>query len=59
MARLHELAREHGVRHVWCNAQVSARAFYERLGYRTTSDPFEEAGIMHVRMDCALTETTT
>jgi predicted GNAT family N-acyltransferase len=51
MERLHDVARDRGASRVWCNAQISARPFYERLGYRVTSEPFEEAGIMHVRMD--------
>jgi len=36
---------------VWCHAQVSAVPFYLRLGYRITSEPFDEAGIEHVRME--------
>jgi predicted GNAT family N-acyltransferase len=54
MERLHELARERGLPAVWCNAQISAQAFYERLGYETTGAPFDEAGIEHVRMQRAL-----
>jgi predicted GNAT family N-acyltransferase len=54
MQRLHEIAREHGLRSVWCNAQRSAVPLYERLGYEVTSAPFDEAGIEHVRMQRAL-----
>lgn len=54
MAHLHELARLHGLGRVWCNAQLSAAPFYERLGYRMHGEPFEEAGIPHVRMMFAL-----
>ena len=54
MARVHELARERGLASVWCHAQISAAPFYERLGYRVTSEPFEEAGIEHVKMEYAL-----
>jgi predicted GNAT family N-acyltransferase len=50
MDRLHALAREHGLARVWCNAQLTAAPFYERLGYRVAGAPFEEAGIAHVRM---------
>jgi len=50
MAHLHDLAREAALRRVWCNAQLSAAPFYERLGYRVDSEPFDEAGIAHVRM---------
>jgi predicted GNAT family N-acyltransferase len=51
MERLHEIARERGLRQVWCNAQTSAVPFYGQLGYRATGDLFEEAGIEHVRME--------
>jgi predicted GNAT family N-acyltransferase len=54
MERVHELARERGLASVWCHAQMSAAPFYERLGYRVTSEPFEEAGIEHVEMEYAL-----
>jgi len=51
MERVHELARTRGLASVWCHAQQSAAPFYTRLGYRTTSEPFEEAGIEHVKME--------
>ena len=54
MERLHEIAREHRLRDVWCNAQVGAAPFYERLGYRAAGEHFYEAGIEHVRMTRAL-----
>lgn len=54
MERLHEHARARRLPLVWCHAQASAAPFYTRLGYRVTSEPFEEAGIEHVRMECAL-----
>ena len=51
MERLHEAARERGLTSLWCHAQTSAVSFYSRLGYRITSEPFEEAGIEHVAME--------
>ena len=54
MEHLHEHARDHGLARVWCHAQASAAPFYTRLGYRITSEPFEEAGIEHVGMERAL-----
>jgi predicted GNAT family N-acyltransferase len=55
MQMLHAVAAESGLARCWCHAQVSAAPFYARLGYRVTSDePFDEAGIPHVKMDCAL-----
>jgi predicted GNAT family N-acyltransferase len=54
MERVHEHARAQRLASVWCHAQSSAAPFYTRLGYRVTSEPFEEAGIEHVRMEHAL-----
>jgi len=54
MQRLHEHARAQRLARVWCHAQSSAAPFYTRLGYRITSEPFEEAGIEHVGMERAL-----
>ena len=51
MQRMHEIARERGLAGVWCNAQRSAVPLYEHLGYTVTSEPFDEAGIEHVRME--------
>lgn len=51
---LHACALEHGLKAVWCHAQVAARPFYERAGYRAHGEIFLEAGIAHVRMTCDL-----
>lgn len=51
MNRLHEIAREQGLPHLWCHAQLTAVPFYERLGYRSVGPVFGEAGIEHVRME--------
>ena len=53
MERVHEHARTQRLTRVWCHAQSSAAPFYTLLGYRVTSEPFEEAGIEHVRMERA------
>lgn len=37
-------------------AQVYAIPFYEKEGFRTVSEPFDEDGIDHVRMELNLTE---
>ena len=50
MEGLHGIARDHDLPEVWCNAQITAVPFYARLGYRIVSEPFDEAGIEHVRM---------
>jgi predicted GNAT family N-acyltransferase len=54
MERLHAIAR--GAHHprLWCNAQLTAVPFYERLGYVCSGPTFLEAGIEHVRMEYAL-----
>jgi predicted GNAT family N-acyltransferase len=54
MEHLHTAARERGLSRIWCHAQISAVPFYRRLGYRITSEPFDEAGIEHVTMELAL-----
>lgn len=54
MDKLHAIARERKQAKVWCNAQLTAVPFYERLGYVSSGPVFEEAGIEHVRMDYVL-----
>ncbi len=54
MERLHAIARDARLPHVWCHAQLSAVPFYERLGYVSSGPTFEEAGIKHVRMQYTL-----
>ena len=51
MKRLHDIAREQRQTHLWCNAQLTAVPFYERLGYVRSGPIFVEAGIDHVKMD--------
>jgi len=42
--------RAQGVTDVKVNAQLQVRSFYEALGFETTGEVFEEAGISHVAM---------
>lgn len=51
MQRLHAIARERKHPRLWCNAQLTAVPFYERLGYVSSGPTFVEAGIDHVRME--------
>jgi predicted GNAT family N-acyltransferase len=51
MARVEATAAERGIDVLVLHAQRPVEGFYERLGYRTTSDEFEEAGIPHVAME--------
>ena len=50
MERLHAIACERQHPQLWCNAQLTAVPFYERLGYVASGPMFIEAGIEHVRM---------
>jgi predicted GNAT family N-acyltransferase len=47
-------ARRQGYRKAVLHAQLTAESFYIRNGYIPTGEPFEEAGIMHRRMECDL-----
>ncbi|WP_138493154.1 GNAT family N-acetyltransferase [Paenibacillus pinistramenti] len=52
MLGLEELARELGFDKAVLDGQLHAIPFYEKLGYTVTSkEPFDDAGIMHHRME--------
>ncbi len=40
-----------GVRIMTLHARVTARSFYERMGYRVTSEPFFEVTVPHLAME--------
>jgi predicted GNAT family N-acyltransferase len=50
MDRAVEIAETMGVKEIELHAQLTAQAFYARLGYREEGEVFEEAGIAHVTM---------
>lgn len=50
MDALETEAREQGCGEVRLHAQTAVEEFYVKLGYETTSDVFDEAGIPHVEM---------
>ncbi|QLH83377.1 GNAT family N-acetyltransferase [Halosimplex pelagicum] len=54
MDRLEATAADRGIDRLVMHAQTHVEAFYRRLGYETTSDVFEEAGIDHVEMEKSL-----
>lgn len=54
MYAVEDLARLDGMDEAVVQAQTRIQGFYEGLGYRTTSDTFEEAGIPHVEMEKVL-----
>lgn len=45
-----ELAREHGHREVFLDAQIDALAFYRKLGFQAEGEVFMDAGIPHRHM---------
>lgn len=47
-------ASSRGDHEVLLHAQRSAETFYRRLGFQTRGQPFDEAGITHIEMHCAL-----
>ncbi|MGZ4122757.1 MAG: GNAT family N-acetyltransferase [Tumebacillaceae bacterium] len=51
MDKLEAIGRELGFRKFVLEAQIHAEKFYEKLGYTTISEPFMEAGIVHVKME--------
>jgi predicted GNAT family N-acyltransferase len=54
MAQAEILARAIPVRKLTMHARLSARGFYERLGYRAESDTFLEVTIPHIAMEKTL-----
>ncbi|MBO7744310.1 GNAT family N-acetyltransferase [Paenibacillus sp. MWE-103] len=50
MDEMERQAMELGAASVVLDAQLSAKRFYDRLGYAAISGPFREAGIEHLRM---------
>jgi predicted GNAT family N-acyltransferase len=54
MDRAAEIARTMNACDIELHAQLSAKPFYARLGYREEGDVFDEAGITHVTMRKAI-----
>jgi predicted GNAT family N-acyltransferase len=50
MERAAELVLQTGAHEIVLHAQLTAKEFYRRLGYREEGDIFEDAGIPHVVM---------
>lgn len=49
-----EEARRRGASCLRLEGQVRVTGFYEKCGYRVCSEPFDEAGIPHVKMEMKL-----
>ena len=54
LLQLLEEARRQGIREPYLHAQLQAVPFYEKLGFASKGDAFDEAGIPHVRMSLVL-----
>lgn len=50
MYAVEDLARLDGMDEAVVHAQIRVEEFYEKLGYETVGDTFDEAGIPHVEM---------
>lgn len=51
ISSLEEIAKQTGKNKYKLHAQVQAKGFYEKLGYKGVSDEFEEDGIPHLIME--------
>ncbi|WP_276301177.1 GNAT family N-acetyltransferase [Halorussus lipolyticus] len=54
VAELEAIADDRGLSMLTMHAQTPVEGMYRKLGYETTSDEFEEAGIPHVEMEKSL-----
>lgn len=54
MAEIEATAEARGIETLVMHAQLPVEGFYRMLGYETTSEVFEEAGIEHVEMQKSL-----
>lgn len=43
--------QQNGISHLTLHAQLTARGFYDQLGFYAVGDEFEEAGIRHITME--------
>ncbi len=50
IGKLEAIAQSWEVQHVMLHGQTHAESFYQKLGYTTASDVFDEDGIDHVKM---------
>lgn len=50
MKKVHQYLKEKGIDRLYCHAQMSAKPFYDYLGYDAEGDSFDEGGIEHVLM---------
>ena len=49
-----EVAREKGIKRVWCNARQDKSNFYKKFGLKNTEEKFVKDGVDFVIMECFL-----
>lgn len=49
-----EVAREKGMKRVWCNARLDKSTFYKKFGLKATEERFVKDGVDFVIMECFL-----
>ena len=54
LQKILSIAKDRDMESVFLNAQIDAVKFYEKFGFLTQGDTFDDAGIPHVRMDKVL-----
>lgn len=54
MQTLEDLARQKGAQKLLLHAQVQVIPFYKKLGYKPFGTPFDDAGILHMKMEKSL-----
>ena len=47
---VHKYLKEKSVKGLYCHAQMTAKPFYDHLGYQAKGDIFDEGGVEHVLM---------
>jgi len=56
MAALEEYARSRGAQRILLHSQIRVEGFYRKLGYVSYGEPFDDAGIPHIKMKKSLGE---
>ncbi|MER0178864.1 GNAT family N-acetyltransferase, partial [Lactobacillus helveticus] len=47
---VHNYVKKQNASALYCHAQMHVKQFYEKVGYQTCGEPFEEAGVEHIMM---------
>ncbi len=51
---VHNYLKEQNASALYCHAQMHVKPFYEKLGYQTCGEPFDEGGVEHIMMKKSL-----